>query len=204
MAIGKASDFTIYQDEVQGAIVETLVQASNYFNGAGNSIRLTTESSVGDYAKETFFQNISSVVSRRDTTSVASATDLALTQDEMVSVKLNRKFGPVAQTLDAFKKIGRSAGEDSLSFLVGTQIAKAMEVDMLDRLLQGFVAATVNQTGDLVHDAWSDGGTLDTTDLVNGLAKFGDAANRIAAWVMRSEDYFNLVKYQITVIWWLM
>ena len=32
MTIGKASNFKIYQDELRGGIVETLAQASNYFN----------------------------------------------------------------------------------------------------------------------------------------------------------------------------
>jgi hypothetical protein len=112
MAIGKASDFKIYQDEVRGGIVERLTQASAFFNAAGGAIRLGTVSRRGDYAKESFFKSISSLVTRRDTTSVAAATDLALAMDEIISVKLNRKIGPVAQTLDAFRKVELAAGED--------------------------------------------------------------------------------------------
>ena len=98
MTIGKASNFKVYQDEMRGGIVETLTQASSYFNGAGNAIILSTVSRRGDFAKESFFKNIANIVSRRDTTSVSAATDLLLSMDETISVKLNRKIGTVNQT----------------------------------------------------------------------------------------------------------
>lgn len=194
MAIGKASDFKIYQDEMRGGIVERLTQASAFFNGAGGAIRLGTVSRRGDYAKESFFKSISSLVTRRDTTSVTSATDLAVTMDEMISVKLNRKVGPIAQTLDAFRKMELAAGEDSLSFLIGTQIAKAMEVEMLNTALRAARAALVTGSTTM-YDATD--GTLATSDLVSGLSKFGDASSQIGAWVMHSKVYFDLLQSQI-------
>lgn len=195
MATGKASDFKIYQDEVRGAIVERLTQASAHFNGAGGAIRLGTVSRRGDYAKESFFKNISGLVSRRDTTSTSSATDLAVTMDEIISVKLNRKVGPVAQTLDAFRKIQMAANDGSLSFLIGTQIAKAMEVDMLNAAIRAGRAALANQSA-VTYD-YTGTGTLSTAALVSGLSKFGDASSRIAAWVMHSKVYFDLLQSQI-------
>lgn len=193
MAIGKASDFQIYQDEVRGGIVERLTQASAFFNAAGGAIRLGTVSRRGDYAKESFFKSISGLVSRRDATSVSAATDLAVAMDEIISVKLNRKIGPIAQTLDAFRKVELAAGEDSLSFLIGTQIAKAMEVEMLNTALRAGRAALGN-AGTTQFDASS---TMTTVDLVSGLSKFGDASNNIGAWVMHSKVYFDLMKHQI-------
>jgi hypothetical protein len=194
MATGKASDFTIYQDELRGGIVERLTQASAFFNAAGGAIRLGTVSRRGDYAKESFFKTISSLVSRRDTTSVAAATDLAVTMGEMISVKLNRKIGPIGQTLDAFRKIQMEAGDGSLSFLIGTQIAKALEVDMLNNALRAARAA-LDTAGTTQHDATAS--TLTTAGLVSGLAKFGDAGNRIGAWVMHSKVYYDLMQHQI-------
>jgi len=197
MAIGKASDFVVYQDEMRGAIVERLTQASDYFNAAGGAIRLSTISRRGEYAKESFFANISNLVSRRDTTSVSSATDLASTMEEIISVKLNRKVGPVAQTLDAFRKVEMSAGEDSLSFLIGTQIAKAMEVDMLNSAIRAGVAALANQASVTNDISGESPGTATTDELVATLAKFGDAAQRVSAWVMHSSVYFDLMRHQI-------
>ena len=59
----------------------------------------------GDYSEQAFFQALAGLVSRRDTTSSGSASDQNLSQDEWVSVKLNRKIGPVLQAEDAFAKI---------------------------------------------------------------------------------------------------
>ena len=202
MAIGKASDFVIYEAQFNGGLVETLTQNTDAFNAASRgAISLRTRRSRGNYLQESFFSTISSLVSRRDTTSVSSATDLALTQDEIISVKLNRTVGPVAQTLDAFRKIQRSLGGENgamaLSFLLGTQVAKAMQVEWLNKGLLSGQTALVN-TSDVFQDDRTTGGTLTTAGLVRGLAKFGDAADRIILWVMHSKAYYDLVQNQIS------
>lgn len=197
MAIGKASDFKVYQEYFQTGVVETLTQNSNAFNAASRgAIRLSTASLRGDYAYRAFFESISGLASRRDTTSVSAATDLAITQDDFISVKMSRKIGPVAQTVDAFKKAmaGRSAEE--MNILLGEQTAKAMQVEMLNSALSAGSAALAAQSDVLYTVAAS--GTMTTSGLVSGLSKFGDAADRIACWVMHSKVYYDLVAQQIS------
>ena len=194
MTIGKASNFKVYQDEMRGGIVETLTQASNYFNTAGNAINLSTVSRRGDYAKESFFKSIATIVSRRDTTSVSAATDLPLLMDEIISVKLNRKIGPVTQTYDAFAKVAMDLSPEEFSFLLGNMVGKGMQVEMLNSALRAARAALVQNTN-VLYDAGT--GTLTTANLVDGLAKFGDRANEVVAWVMHSKNYFDLMKHQI-------
>lgn len=194
MTIGKASNFKVYQNELRGGIVETLTQASAYFNAAGGAIALSTVSRRGDYGKESFFKNISSLVSRRDTTSVSAATALPLTMDEIISVKLNRKIGPVDQTYDAFAKVAMSMSPEEFSLLLGGMVGKAMQVEMLNSALRAARASLANQSN-VFYDGGTD--TLTTADLVNGLAKMGDAANSIVAWVMHSKQYFDLMLHQI-------
>lgn len=194
MTIGKASNFKVYQDELRGGIVETLTQASNYFNGAGGAITLSTVSRRGDYSKESFFKNIAAIVSRRDTTSVSTATDLPLTMDEIISVKLNRKIGPVTQTYDAFAKMAMEMSPEEFSFLLGEMVGKGMQVEMLNSALRAGRAALVQNT-DVLYDAAT--ATLTTAHLVKGLAKFGDRASAVTAWVMHSKNYFDLMEHQI-------
>lgn len=194
MTIGKASNFKIYQDELRGGIVETLTQASNYFSQAGGAIALSTVSRRGDYAKESFFKSISTIVSRRDATSVSTATDLPLTMDEIISVKLNRKIGPVTQTYDAFAKMAMSMSPEEFSMLIGGMVGKAMQVEMLNSALRAGRAALVQNT-DVLYDAGT--ATLTTAHLVSGLSKFGDRASTISAWVMHSKTYFDLMQHQI-------
>ena len=196
MAIGKASDFQIYNEEVHGAFVETIQQEIDAFNGASdNGIRLVNDFHIGDYARETFFDVIGSLITRRDTTSVSAATDLAPTSDEFIGVKRNYKIGPIANTLDAWRKMGED--QSMLSFVVGQQIARALPQVMLESALmslEGFLDAY--SSGALEEDDTA--ATVTTGGLVDTLAKQGDAAANLAVFVMHSKVYYDLLKDQIT------
>lgn len=204
-AAGHLPQGLIYPELVHSGLSETLVQNTDAFNGASrNAIRLITSRKRGDYAQESFFKNVSSIVTRRLVSSTSPSNEAATVQtvpmDENISVKLNRKIGPIDQTFDSFRKLGNDVDLEVLSFLLGGQIAKAVQVDQLDAGLIALVAALANQSAVLV-----DGGpgaspqaTITTNTLVDGLATFGDAAGRVVMWVMHSKVFFDLVKQQIT------
>ena len=199
MAIGKASDFKIYHEEFFGGYVEVLQQNADAFNGASaNAIRLIPDRMRGDYEKESFIKSISALATRRDTTSVAAATDTALTQGEIVGVKLNRRIGPVANTFDSFKKIEQDP--QALSFLLGQQIGQAVSLEMINTTLACLDAALSGVAG-LTTDASAlttpNGPNLTHTNLVTAMSKLGDRSNRLVAWVMHSKPYFDLVKNAI-------
>lgn len=195
MSIGKGSDFKVYDELVLGSMIERQTQNINAFNAASrNAMRLTSVRHQGNYAYESFFKKVS-LVARRDITAVTSASDTALTQGEMISVKVNRRIGPVAHTLDAFKKILRPANADAISTALGNQVADDMTSDMLNTGLKAAAAAIKNQSSVAVADT---GATITTADLVTSLAKMGDQASRIVCWVMHSKVYYDLVKSQIS------
>jgi len=212
MAQGKRSDWAsathlpqglIYPELVHGGLVETLVQNTAAFNAASrNAIRLVSSRKRGDYAQESFWGLISSLVSRRDPNSVSAATGLVVPKAEQISIKVNRKVGPVDQTLDSFRKLGQSGDTQVLSFLLGTQIAKAIQVDQLDAALRATAAALAAQSAVTVDRSAgaspTAGSTITTDALVQALAKKGDAASRVVTWVMHSKPYFDLVRSQIT------
>jgi len=195
MAIGKASDFVIYHEQFFGGYSEALEQQSDIFNEASRGcIALRTNRLKGDYEQESFIKNISSLITRRDTTSTSAATDLAMTQGEFVGVKVMRKIGPIAQTRDAFRKIGRDPGE--MSFLIGQQIGKAVSVEMANSAIRATAAAVkAFHSGGMLYDGTA--GTPSHTGLVSTLAKMGDQAQRVECWVMHSKSYFDLVKQAI-------
>jgi len=72
----------------------------------------------------------------------------------------------------------------------------AMQLDMLNSSLRATRAALANQASNLYTVPAN--ATLNTLGLVQGLAKFGDAADRIVAWIMHSKAYYDLVANQIT------
>lgn len=202
MAIGKASDFKIYNEQFFGGLVETLTQDTSALGSVG--IRVSGRAIKGDFELQSFIKKISGTVSRRDTTVVTAATDLAIPMDENISVKLNRKIGPIAQTLDAWKKAALPFqtdfdvdGAQGFSRYLGSMIAKDIEGDMLNTaLLAGRTFLEGAASGANLYTIPSNG-TMTTAALISLLAKMGDASSRVKAWVMHSKVYFDLIQYQV-------
>ena len=196
---GRLPEGIIYPDLVHSGMVETLVQNTDAFNAASrNAIRLVTARRMGDFAQESFFKNVNNLVRRRTTNASPDNPAVAsnpVPVDENITVKLNRGIGPVDQTFDSFRKLGQNPDLEVLSLLLGEQVAKAVQVDQLGAALTSLQAALVNQ-GTVFLD--SSGVTMSTDILVQGLAQFGDAANRVIMWVMHSKVFFDLVREQIT------
>ena len=199
MAVSLASDFKIYNELFFTGQTEVIQQVVQVWNAASrNSMLLRPRMLKGDYEHRSFFKEIASLVSRRDTTSIAAATALKITQDEFVGVKLSRKIGPVRSALDAFKKIGADSATFSLNF--GRQSAMAVLQDSVATAVAALVASVRGQAA-LVYDAADlpEGSTktMTHTVLANGLANFGDASSRVIAWLMHSKVFFDLVKQAI-------
>jgi hypothetical protein len=194
MAVGDYTNFTIYEDEFYGAMNETLVQNTEVFNAASNqAIVLEPDPSVGNFQREAFYESIGQgLVDRRDRGSTASKTPDSLSSDDMTRPNLARGYF-VANTLDSLKRINADPGEFSLA--VGEQVAKAMQVDYLNTLLLcGTTAIQANGTAVLDNS----GSTVTNQMLVNTLRQFGDASERIVAWVMHSKVFFDLMEEQST------
>lgn len=195
MAIGKASDFQIYHDEFHSGLMEAIDTNIDAFNEASaGTIRLVSASHEGDYQKEAFFKEISSLVSRRDTTSVSAATDLAMTEGQEARVKVHRKVGPVAQTMDAFRKIGMDPSE--MSMMLGQWIGPRIVKDQILTAIKAAAAGIANNSGVLQSNT---GATITYAGIVQALAKFGDAADEIKCLVFHSKQWFDLVNTMTSV-----
>lgn len=198
MANYLASNFKIYQEYLKTRAAETLQQQANGFNAAvSGAIVMRTVEKPGDYEYESFFKDISGLISRRDNTSTSGASKLSMAQDEFIRVKLSRKIGPVDMARDAFRKwVGRYS-ETEFSGILGGQIAVGQQIDMLNSTLLATRAALVNVSSGAMMHTISSNGTATTTGLVDTLAKMGDRADRVVCWIMHSKVYYDLVKQQI-------
>ena len=200
MAIGKASDFVVRNELFETLFVETLTQNVDILNQDGNGvIQLVTNEREGDYDKTRFFDRPSGGVSRRDTTDTStSLTPSALTQDEVIGVKLNRKYGPFEQTRDAFKKIGGTP--EDLTMILAPNMAEEAMKGMVNDAVAALVAALRNNSG-VVYDYAATGAnaTIDHTALIRGRALFGDAFGRIRGWGMNGAAFHKLVEAQLSV-----
>lgn len=194
MATSLPSDMKFRDPFFQTGYSEVMAQAVDKFNaGSNGTILLRSNRKPGDFDYAAFFANAGGLVSRQDQTSVAAATAKKLVQAEIASVKLNRKVGPVEWTLSSLRKPGLSL--DAIRLAAGQQAAKDVQAEMLNTALLAARAALNSQT-DNKFTVPSDG-TISTSALVSALAKFGDAASRIDAWVMHSKVAFDLLQYQI-------
>jgi hypothetical protein len=196
MAIGKTGDsgWTIYNEQFYGGWSEVIQQNIDAFNtSSAGAITLSSRAIKGHYEQQTFIKTISSLISRRDITSVSAATDLALPMAEIATVKLNRKIGPVAHTIDSLRKLGRD--DQEISFVLGQQVGSAIAQEMLNTALSGTTQALLNVAANLYDGTAS---TLTHAALTQGLQKFGDQSNRIVCFVMHSKQYFDLVRQALT------
>jgi len=194
MAAGTGSDFKIYQDQFRGGFVEKQMQNLQLINnGSRGAFSVRSEFLKGQYRQESFYPKIDGLVTRRDTTSVSAVADIPVTMDENVSVKLNRKIGPVAQTLDSWRKVG--ADPQTMSFVFGEQSADDSLADKLNTGISACAAALSNDSA-VYFDATD--GTLTHSDIARGLGKFGDNIASVIALVMHSKVWTDLMVQAIT------
>lgn len=196
---GTKTDFVIYNDEFHTGVVEYLEQRALELNaGTNNTIRLVTESLLGDFEKETFFEIIEDLVTDRNPASTAPANILGISQEEQVNPKVNKKIGPVEQTIDSFRKIGRDPS--AMSFIVGQQSGKAV---MLNYLNTGVLSAAtaIKSVPELTYNV-VDSGEADTNVsqiyLNRGLALLGDARERVRAWVAPGAVWSSLIERDLS------
>lgn len=188
MAVGTKADFVIFHEQFWGGMNEILQQNADIFNERSRgAFRFVTRQIKGDFEQESFIKSIGSLVSRRDTLSVADATSVKVEQDQHVGVKLNRKIGPVDQTRDAWRKI--SLDNETASFLIGQQVGVAISVEWANSAIRA-VATALSGVPALTY---TENNTISHTTLVRGMAKLGDASNRIVAWVMHSKVAHDLL-----------
>lgn len=201
MAYGVEATFKIHDQEYQGGQFEVIAQNVQAFNEASKgAIILVPREIKGDYEKEAFFNDLSSsLVSRRDLTSTSTAAGIDMTQDEYVRIKVSRKIGPVEKAVAAWRKAGMSG--EQMSFVLGQMVAKAKLADYLNTGLLAVEAAIEGVGTDVNVDRTGESTkTLCIAALVAGLAKFGDRAGNIVAWIMHSKPYFDLMSEQTGVL----
>lgn len=188
------TDFVIYDEEVWTSMALNVTQNINAFNEASNNaLVVMTEFLSGQLAKNSFFDRLDPV-QYRDPTDTGAVADQDPSQSENISVKLDRRIGPVATTYDAWKKAG--ATPENLSVLVGEWAARFTPKEMLNRMIAVLVA-NLEATAGAILDV-SGGSTANYQDLNKTNALLGDNSGRIAAYVMHSKAYHDLVGDAIT------
>jgi hypothetical protein len=193
MPTSLTTDFKVYNAQFQAGMQEKLSQnATNILGGSDSAIAVVPREQLGEYEKEAFFKSIGEqLVSRQDTTSIAPANASKLTQDEKVRIKLNRK-SLAESTFNAFRKIG--SNPDEFSFRIGEMFAEAVTMEMINTAILAARVAVANQATNLHDITGATKKTISHSALIDTMGKMGDRYSNVAAWVIHSTTFFDLMK----------
>ena len=134
----------VYDQEIAGNAVELLGQKIDKFNASsGNTVVLSSAAWMGDYTKESFYNQLAGAQRRVDryaANDAQAATSLA--QNEMVGVKVAGGFGPVLFEQGQLSWMQRNPGEAVMVIAEG--FANALLADQLNTAIAAAVAAVEN------------------------------------------------------------
>lgn len=180
----------IYDEELQLAMMEALVQNIDVLNGSSNgAILMGTGDFFGNFQKDAFYDRIADLVVRRDieSTSAAAASGMSLIED--VEVNLDYRVR-AKESEENFKRRGRSV--DEFVRMVGTQMAE----DLVKRYLNLNVGALTAAVG---ANAGMSNATLNTaTAGIDHLLKadelFGERYGDVRAYLMNAASFHAIRK----------
>lgn len=201
MAITLPSNFKLVNDLFETGYSETITQAvDDFFNASNGAVVKESVAFQGDYAQHNYFKAMTGLVSRRTdsaTDAAAAADPVTLSEGGDDAARLKRIIGPIDVTMGAMR--ARNFSVDVISRAIGVQVAKAEMADQINSAAASLVGALSSATGasvDLTATAFTTK-TLTHSGLVEIMQLAGDTSNDIAAWLMPSKAFFQLVKQAI-------
>lgn len=193
MGIGTNANFVIYEQQFWSGVVEVLQRETGVFNeNSAGALQMTGRFIKGNFEESSFLQYTGSLVTRRDVSTMGAVADINVNMGQHVGVKCNRRVGPVAMNRDAYRKAGLDPKVFSLQ--IGEQVAPEIMADYCDSIIAAVSAGIQGVGTALTYDATADAlKTLNHGIVPKAMAKFGDRASRLIAFVMHSKPYFDLV-----------
>ncbi len=194
------SDLAVYSEYAYSSFTEVLQQQINLFNQAsGGTIQLSAAAHQGDFSDVAFFAKIAGgTVRRRNAygTGTVSEKTLAHLVDTMVKVAAGTP--PIRIDPGQFRWIQQNP--EIAGVALGQQLAVDTLADMLNTGLGATVAA-MSGVAAIVTDVTGATAPADKMSFINqatASAKFGDASNRIQAWVMHSKPMHDTYANALT------
>lgn len=192
MAIGLVSDMKLIPEVFFAGMSDSLAENITVFNENSNgSIRLINEASANHRTTENFFNFNSSLVSRRDITSVSAITAEKLTMQEVNDIKLNRKYF-LGHTLDSLRKTG--LGMEDFSLEAGRQAGVNIAKDYVDTIIKSNVTALTKSANTFRDITGATNKAVSFDELIDTMSLLGDASSNFRAIVMHSKAFFKLFK----------
>lgn len=192
------SNLKVYSEYAYSMRTELLNDVIALFNGATKGgIRLSNGANQGDYSRSTFWKK-GTTTRRRNAYATTAIGTTGLQMGEQVGVKVAAGTPEFRYTVADMLWIQQNAKAEARAF--GEQLAKDAFADMLRVGIGSMCAATANQPEvyNNVSAAVAPADLVTYANLVDTVAKLGDANGRIKAWVMNSKPFFDLLKTNLT------
>ena len=185
-----------YDEQIRLRTIELLGQDLQKFNAASaGTIVLDMASWMGNYTRESFYNSLASAQRRVDRNAAQSAAaETALSEKEMVGVKVAGGFGPVV--FEPSQLTWLSSSPQEAINVIAQGFADALLADQLNTVVGCAVAAIENFPA-LVNDVSAEtaGAGALTQSVINGShAKFGDMSGMLRADIMTGAAYHKLIE----------
>lgn len=189
------TNLQVFNQFTRTTALELLAQQIALFNAAsGGTIVLRGSANKGDFSDETFYQRIVGLVRRRDAYGSGAVTAKSLVELLKSSVKVAAGTPPVNIDPGWWNWIGENPEIAGAQY--GKQLGEEMLADMLNTAIKAYVAAVSNVGASVVYDGTAGKPTLNV--LNRGAQLFGDRSSAIAAWIMHSTSWHDLVDAALT------
>jgi len=190
------ANMQVYDEQIRLRTIELLGQDLQKFNAAsGGTIVLDMSRWMGNYTRESFYNSLASAQRRVDRNAAqAAAAETALSESEMVGVKVAGGFGPVVFEPSQLTWLS-SSPEEAIN-VIAQGFADALLADQLNTVV-GCAVAAIENIPALVNDVSSltaGAGALTQSVLNGSHAKFGDMSGMLRADVMTGAAYHKLLE----------
>lgn len=190
------ANMQVYDEQIRLRTIELLGQDTQKFNAnSGGAIVLDMSRWTGNYTRESFYNSLASAQRRVDRYATNStATSTALSESEVVGVKVAGGFGPVVFEPSQLTWLA-SSPEEAIN-VIAQGFSDALLADQLNTVV-GCAVAAIENIPALVNDvsALTAGAGALTQSVLNGShAKFGDRSMSLRADVMTGAAYHKLVE----------
>ncbi len=189
------STLKVFNRYVYLAATELIAQNIALFNDATRgAFVLRGAANQGDYSDEASYAFLSGLVRRRNAYGSGAVSEKELSMLLNTSVKIAAGTPPVRIDPNQWKWIQRSPAEAGV--VIGKQLGEQTFADMLNTAIKAFVAATLNVGATVVYDGTA--GNLSLGVMNTTASLFGDRSQAIAAWLMHSKSWHDMVGAAIT------
>lgn len=190
------ANMQVYDEQIRLRTIELLGQDTQKFNAAsGGTIVLDMSRWSGNYTRESFYNSLASAQRRVDRFAAnASAGSTALSESEVVGVKVAGGFGPVVFEPSQLTWLA-SSPEEAIN-VIAQGFADALLADQLNTVV-GCAVAAIENIPALVNDvsALTAGAGALTQSVLNGShAKFSDRSMMLRADIMTGTAYHKLIE----------